>query len=224
MNSRELVYRTLEFNGPKRAPRQQWTLPWAEIHYPEELNSIRADFPDDIVGAPGFNREYPKTVGEPYEIGVFVDHWGCKFTNVQRGVIGEIKEALIIGENFEDIDKLRIPVENLTIDIEKVNKFCANTDKFVIAGACPRPFERLQFLRKTDQLYVDIMVQSDGLKELIRRMHHYYCSLLEEWAKTDVDALMFMDDWRVATGASNKSKTLGEHVQADLQGFHRYRP
>jgi uroporphyrinogen decarboxylase len=126
---------------------------------------------------------------------VFVDHWGCKFTNVQRGVIGEIKEALIQGENFEDIDKLRIPVENLTIDIGKVNEFCANTDKFVLAGACPRPFERLQFLRKTDQLYVDLIVQSDGLKELIRRMHNYYCSLLEVWAKTDVDALMFMDDW-----------------------------
>jgi len=195
MNSRELVYQALEFEGPKRAPRQQWTLPWAENHYPEELKSIRSDFPDDIIGAPGFNKEYPKTVGEPHEIGVFVDHWGCKFTNVQRGVIGEIKEALIQGENFEDIDKLRIPVENLTIDIGKVNEFCANTDKFVLAGACPRPFERLQFLRKTDQLYVDLIVQSDGLKELIRRMHNYYCSLLEVWAKTDVDALMFMDDW-----------------------------
>lgn len=26
-------------------------------------------------------------------------------------------------------------------------------------------------------------------------MHQFYCDLLEKWAKTDVDALRFMDDW-----------------------------
>jgi hypothetical protein len=200
MDSKELVYKTLDFAGPERVPRNQWTLPWAEMNYPEELQKIRTDFPDDFITSPGYNREFPKMEGDPYEIGTFVDHWGCKFTNVQRGVIGEIKEALIQRENFEDIDKLRIPEENLTIDIDKVNEFCTNSNKFILAGACPRPFERLQFIRKTEQLYVDLMVQSEGLMHLIEKMHDYYCRLLNVWAKTNVDALMFMDDWGAQRG------------------------
>ena len=29
----------------------------------------------------------------------------------------------------------------------------------------------------------------------MREMHAFYCELLEGWARTDVDALRFMDDW-----------------------------
>lgn len=84
MDFRELVERTLEFNHPKRVPRQLWTLPWAEIHHPEMLRKIWSDFPDDIVGVPGFYREPVHTFGEPYEIGTYVDEWGCIFENRQR--------------------------------------------------------------------------------------------------------------------------------------------
>lgn len=102
---------------------------------------------------------------------------------------------MISGEDFEDIRALRIPVENLSIDIDKVNEFCRTTDKFVLAGACPRPFERIQFIRGTEQLYVDLMLRPDGLTRVIEKMHDYYCKLLNVWAKTDVDGLMFMGDW-----------------------------
>lgn len=156
MNSRELVFKTLNFQKPERAPRQLWVLPWAKNNYSEKIDIIAEDFPNDIVSAPGFNSVLPKTQGNPYEIGTFIDDWGCNFANVQRGIIGEIKEPLIKGEDFEDIHALRIPVENLSIDVDKVNKFCKYTDKFVLASACPRPFERLQFIRGTEQLYVDL--------------------------------------------------------------------
>lgn len=195
MNSRELVYKTLNFQKPDRVPRQLWYLPWAKNNHPEKLEVILRDFPDDIVSSPGFNSAFPKTQGDIYEIGTHIDHWGCKFTNVQRGVIGEIKNPLIKGEDYEDIDALRVPVENLSINVDKVNEFCKNTDKFVLAGACPRPFERLQFIRGTEQLYLDLMLKPDGLTEVLGKMHEYYCNLLNAWAKTDVDGLMFMDDW-----------------------------
>lgn len=195
MNSRELVFKALNFQKPERAPRQLWVLPWAKNNYSDNLDIIAKDFPDDITYAPGFNSVLPKTQGDPFEIGTFIDDWGCNFTNVHRGVIGQIKKPLIKGQAFEDIGVLRVPDENLSIDIEKVNEFCRNTDKFVLAGACPRPFERLQFIRGTEQLYVDLMLRPDGLKEVIEKMQDYYCKLLNVWAKTDVDGLMFMDDW-----------------------------
>lgn len=33
MTSRQIVYDTLEHRSPARAPRQMWTLPWAEWYY-----------------------------------------------------------------------------------------------------------------------------------------------------------------------------------------------
>ena len=195
MTSRELVYKTLNFEKPERAARQLWVLPWAQINYPDKLKLIKKSFPDDIVTTPAFNRTPSRITGDPYDKGLYIDHWGCRFTNAQQGIIGEIKEPLIKGEDYDDVDVLHIPEENLTVDIEKVNEFCRSTEKFVIAGACPRPFERLQFIRGTEQLYIDLMLKPDGLFKVIEKIHDYYCKLLKVWAETEVDALMFMDDW-----------------------------
>jgi uroporphyrinogen decarboxylase len=195
--SRELVYETLEFRNPERAPRDLWTLPWAEMYYSEELNRIREQYPDDIIRAPGFCSEIPETKGDPYKIGQYVDEWGCLFENRADGIIGEVKEAIVSSddEEWEDISRVHIPVEWLTIDKDKINKFCRETDKFVLAGACPRPFEQLQFIRGTEQLYMDLMFKPEGLKSFMKEMHVFYCQLLTAWAETDVDALMIMDDW-----------------------------
>ncbi len=193
--SRELVYKTLEFKNNDRVPRQVAYLPWAEIHYSEQLQRIKRDFPDDIQGVGGYQKKLPKTYGDPYAIGEYIDEWGCKFTNYQKGVIGEIKEPLVKGEDWEDSENVYIPEELIYIDKEKINEFCSKSDKFVMAGACPRPFERLQFIRGTEQLYIDLMFKPKGLYAFIEKMHHYYCRLLTAWAETDVDALMFMDDW-----------------------------
>lgn len=42
---------------------------------------------------------------------------------------------------------------------------------------------------------MDLADVPDNLKTFMDRMHSFYCELLEEWAKTEVDALTFMDDW-----------------------------
>jgi uroporphyrinogen decarboxylase len=202
---RELVYQTLEFNSPARVPHQLWALPWADEHYPVEIAEIRRRFPDDMIGAPGYLSKTPHTKGDPYQEGLYVDEWGCKFINIQRGVIGEVKEPLI--QTWDDLDKLRTPDEYLTIDKDRINTFCQNTDRFVLSGCCPRPFERLQFIRRSDNLYIDLGEQSSELDELVRRMHHFFVKELELWAKTDVDGLTMMDDWGSQRGLLISPKT-----------------
>lgn len=199
ISSRELVYRALSFHNPERMPRQLWYLPWAEIYYPEELKKIQRRFPDDIVNAPAFHKIPPQTIGDPHEIGEYIDEWGCSFGNIQRGVIGEVKKPLIEGEEWEHSDRLRIPEELLTIDKSTINEFCKSSHKFVLAGFCARPFERLQFLRGTEALYIDLSVESKGMFEVLKRIHDFYCKVLTAWAETDVDGLLFMDDWGAQT-------------------------
>jgi uroporphyrinogen decarboxylase len=192
--SRELVTQTLDFRNPARVPRQLWALPWAGLHYPTELSDIRRAYPDDIIGVGGHLRETPPTQGDPHRIGTYVDEWGCTFQNVQDGVIGEVKEPRIRDWDT-DAAQVHIPREWLTLDRDAVNRDCAATDRFTMAGACPRPFEQLQFLRGSEPLYMDLCDPTPAMRRFMADMHAFYCELLQAWARTDVDALMFMDDW-----------------------------
>ncbi|ARN55789.1 uroporphyrinogen decarboxylase family protein [Sedimentisphaera salicampi] len=193
MTPRELVIRTLEFDNPARIPRQLWLLPWAENHYPKEVSKIKADFPDDIVPPPNCLKTQPKTEGDPFKLGTFFDEWGCEFVNKHEGIIGEVKSPIV--ESWDDLSNVRPPSEMLSVDKDKVNSFCRESEKFILAGACPRPFERLQFLRGTENVMLDLAMKPPELKTLIDTIHQYNLKLLEVWAGTDVDALTFMDDW-----------------------------
>lgn len=197
--SRKLVYKTLEYDNPERAPRDLWVLPWATNNYPGELAAIREKYPSDIKSASGFAKRSSVEKGDMYEKGTYVDPWGCVFVNIHEGVQGEIKEPLVTGEEWEDTDKVHFPTEWFDIDKEAVNAYCKNNDMFVLSGFCARPFERLQFIRGTEQLYMDLVLRPDGMTEFIKKLHTFNMDLMEKWAKTDVDALFMMDDW----GAQN---------------------
>jgi uroporphyrinogen decarboxylase len=194
VTSRELVLQTLNFEGPARAPRDLWLLPWASKRYPEELKRIQQEFPADIGFAPGYPVEAPRTKGDPTAVGEFTDEWGCTFANLQEGVIGEVKDNLVEDWNT-DHAKIHVPREWFTIQPDKINAFCAESDRFLLAGFGPNPFERLQFLRGTVNLYIDLLDQPEGMLAFIKEMQAFYCEVLERWAATDVDAFVFSDDW-----------------------------
>ena len=110
--------------------------------------------------------------------------------------MGEVKEPLISDdEGWEDLSRVHIPVEELSFDIEQVNNFCRTTDKFVLAAANPRPFERLQFLRGTENVFIDLILRPDGMMSFIKKMHEHNIKVLEKWCQSDVDGISFMDDW-----------------------------
>ncbi len=199
MTSRQLVLDTLNFrNTTGIVPRQLWDLPWAGQNYPDQLLHIRETYPADIGGP---ETTYAKAssiaAGQPYEIGDYVDEWGCQFTSLQRGIVGEAKRPIVPAEDedWEDTSRIHLPEEQLSFDRAAVNAYCAKTDRFMMAHACPNPFERLQYIRGTENLYVDLITQPKGLLDFMERMQEFYARQMTAWAETDVDALNFMDDW-----------------------------
>jgi uroporphyrinogen decarboxylase len=183
MTSRERMLATLNFELPQgeRLPRQMWTLPWAELAFPGETKKIQNLYPDDICMSPSFLKTPLKTSGDAYSVGTYIDEWGCVFDNKQAGVIGEVKQPLI--KDWDDLSVVHFPEERLSVDIEQVNRFCAKEERFVQAGTYPRPFERLQFLRGTEDLLMDIASEEEGLFDFIQKLHEFYTREMELWAR-----------------------------------------
>lgn len=190
---RELVRQTLEFRGPERIPRQLWTLPWAAKRFPQELRAIERDFPQDITTIPIRCSEPVPGGGNAHAVGTFIDAWGCRFENLQEGIIGQVKEARL--SDWSAAGEVPFPQERLEIDRAAVTEFCSGTEQFVLAGTCPRPFERLQFLRGSEELYLDLNRPPAALLDFLQRLHAFYMEELTIWTETEVDALTFMDDW-----------------------------
>lgn len=198
MNSKELVVRTLNFDSPNRIPRQCWLLPWAEKRYPEESARLAREFPDDIIPVTGMYTKPQKLSGNKYEEGYFTDEWGCRFLNIQEGLIGVPSEPIV--KTWDQLDLLLPPEEMLAVDINQVNAFCKASNKFTYSNSWIRPFERYQFIRTTELAMIDIALDSPEMKELIKIIHNHYLKEVEAWAKTDIDAIGIMDDWGMQKG------------------------
>lgn len=192
--SRELVYQTLDRRGPARVPRQLWCLPWAEWNYPEELAGIVRDFPDDIRGIGGHVADPPPTSGDAYRIGTYVDDFGCVIRNIHDGLVGEVKDALVRDWDT-DSGRVHIPREWLQIDRDAINRDCAGTEQFSMAGVSANPFERLQYVRGPEALYMDLADPPAAMLYFLKELHGFFCDQLSVWAQTDVDSLMIADDW-----------------------------
>lgn len=190
---RELVKQALEFRSPSRPPRQMWVLPWARARYPEELARIEGAFPQDITTIPFLCSEPVPGGGNAHDVGTFVDAWGCEFENLQEGIIGQVKHPQL--QDWSEWEKVRFPTNRLGMNTVEVAAFCRSTDRYVLAGTCPRPFERLQFLRGTENLFLDLNRPPPDLLTFLERLHAFYVEELTLWAQTEVDALTFMDDW-----------------------------
>ncbi len=198
---REIFTRCLKFQYPERIPRDLWLLPWAEMQFPDKVQELKRRFPPDIVDAPSVYCPSPRVRGDAYEPGSYVDEWGSVFTNIQRGAIGEVHTPMI--RDISDWKQVQPPYETLPRDVtsarNRVNSFCAGTELFTKAPCCPRPWERFQFLRGTENAMLDVLAPEEGAGDLLRLIHEFYMKELEFWVTTDVDAVMFMDDWGAQT-------------------------
>ncbi len=198
MTSRERVFRTLEFRNPDRAPRDLWALPWVRQYEPEAMQEVLSRFPGDF-GVCGVLGPSDRVRGEPYRKGTYVDDWGVRWHCGEDGVTGEVKEPILA--DWSAMATWQPPWEMVErADVDAANRACADNlasenPKFVRVAAEVRPFERMQFLRGSENLFIDIAEESNEFRRLRDMIHDFECQAAALAAQTDADAFSFMDDW-----------------------------
>jgi uroporphyrinogen decarboxylase len=215
VNSRERVYKTLRFDHPDRVPRDLWVVMATDMARTAEVDGILTRFPMDVVycsAEGGWNFQKKRNAGLhffkygpsaraqgiPYQVGTYVDAWGVPFEVGEVGVFGEVKHPPLA--DWAALEHFSPPWEILDGgNWDDVNRFCDETDRFVISNNGSNPFERIQFLRGTEQVFTDLAWGSPELLRLRDVVHEFCLKDIELWCKTNVDGVRFHDDW----GAQN---------------------
>jgi hypothetical protein len=210
MIGRDRVIKALEFGSPDRVPRDLWWDPAVEITQKEELRDLLERFSKDIS-----TPEYKRGISERQKghlivapglhsftaipiKGKWIDEWGSIRHVGEDGLFGEVKEPVL--DDLSKIDRFFPPWEYLeSTDLSEVNRSCAESDKFMLSDICARPFERMQFIRGTENFFMDLAYGSKEVSKLRDMVHEYNLKHIKMWLKTDVDAIFMMDDW----GAQN---------------------
>ncbi len=195
---RERVYRALRFESPDRAPRQINALSSVHMFAESELAALNRDFPSDFGGAGGGLAPGDRRRGRPERKGRYVDDWGSVWEVAEDGVVGEVKDPPLA--EWSELDRYQPPWERIErADWDAVVRSCdqnvVGDQRFVLAWPDVRLFERLQFLRGTENVLMDMGEGTANFFKLRDMVHEFNCTVLQRMAQTNVDALMFMDDW-----------------------------
>ncbi|MBI3920960.1 MAG: methyltransferase, partial [Armatimonadetes bacterium] len=112
----------------------------------------------------------------------------------EAGVVGEVKEPALA--DWSDLKTYQPPWELIRgRDLSRVDADCENSDLFMLSDCTARPFERMQFLRGSENLFLDLAYLPRELFRLRDMIHEFYLEDVRQWCRTAVDAVMMMDDW-----------------------------
>lgn len=218
MNSRERVNRALEFQKPDRVPRDLWVSGGTVLLRPGEVRTVLEKYPADIVlpvdpvgpavtavsdivgGSFGEAKRLfqygsgERARGNPYRRGTYTDEYGCTWQVAEEGLKGVVTESPL--SDWGQLETYRPPWEVLErANWDDVNRICLETDKFVLTPWHIKPFERMQFLRGTEALFMDLAWGCAEVIHLRDMIHEFFQKEIELWCQTDVDGIRFADDW-----------------------------
>jgi uroporphyrinogen decarboxylase len=155
--------------------------------------SVYGFFPDDS----GLLFRYgpsQRASGSTYVVGTYVDAWGCPWEVGEAGVVGEVKHPPL--DDWGKLDSYQPPWEILEhASWDNVNRACAATDSFVLGPWAINLFERMQFLRGTEALYMDLASGTTEVLRLRDLVAEFFLQEVQLWCGTDVDAVRLHDDW-----------------------------
>jgi len=169
MTSREVVRRTIRFEGPDRLTRC----------FPEKYGS-------DFAGV-GMS---PSPDARP---GSGRDEWGALWHNIGISRLGEVREPAL--KDWRDFDRLAIPDAAEPRRWESVRGARQRAgEKFLNASGISL-YERAHFIRGLENLWSDIYEAPDMLGRLLDILVDMNVTAIGRYAAEQADGYTFCDDW-----------------------------
>ena len=169
MNSREIVKRTISFQGAERLP---YDLP--------------AEYGSDFAGV-GMT---PSPDARPSQ---GIDEWGAIWENIGVCQLGEVKEFPL--KSWDSFDRLTIP--DITEPhrwslLENARERAG--DKFLLASGISI-YERVHFIRGLENTWIDIYENTSELCRLLDILVDMNIYAIHKFAQAGADGFIFCDDW-----------------------------
>ena len=169
MTSREVVRRTIRFEGADRIP---YTL---APEYGSDVMIVRMNPSPDA--RPSRGR----------------DVWGCLWENIGICNVGEVKQPVL--KDWSAWDALKIPDVRDPKRWESVQGARERAgDKFLLAGGISL-YERVHFLRGLENTWADIYTAEAELERLIDLLADMNVYAVERYAQEGADGIFWCDDW-----------------------------
>jgi len=207
MTSRERVIKAIEFTNPDRVPLHWWHLPGAMVKYGNKLKKLYEKYPSDFgvfreVGEFVLSSGYREGLRHPkdkvYQWGTgkgkYKDEWGCVWTEMYPGIMGQVTEHPL--SDWKNLDSYQFPDPIGWGNFEEVEKTIKEKgDEKYILGSAGSFFERLQWLRGYENLMLDLMEDRHQLYQLRDMLLDYALRVVQKWLEFDINGIHFGDDW-----------------------------
>jgi uroporphyrinogen decarboxylase len=202
-NQRAINYlKALRFDHPDWTPCRVGLMPATWIKYREDLEALVLSYPRIFPGYEKGSRDFDRIDDQLYELGRHTDCWGTVWENVERGLDSHPVGFPLVDwkalETYSAPDPLRDDLFERR-DWERAERelhFARERGDLVAAHPLPHGFMymRLFYLRRFENLMLDIATGEPRLAQLIHMVEAYNSAVIRRYLELGVEIMHFGDD------------------------------
>ena len=192
ITSRERVRRAIRFDQPDRIPFFHGILPGAFMRHDPELTELVEQRPDDC-GNQWIARPDAATRASSDDFVEFTDEWGSAWRRHKGMATGEVLTPAI--QSWVSWPEYRLPPAPEDHIEQTRQKIAQSNHQWFAFSDAIYFFERMQYLRGSENLFIDIAEDRPELHELADRLVDWSIDVIHRYVDAGVDAILFGDDW-----------------------------
>ncbi len=179
MNSKEIVLRTLEYQGSDRVARS-----FGDSDLTGCGNTVKTHA-----------TPWKKTGQNSWDM---TDEWGNLWNRIDPTSKGEVVKGVL--EGISNLSTYKFPDFSNLDDYMTVQK-CReeHPDKWIIGGMPGFAFNIARKLFKLENYFIKLLLESESMHEIHDRIDCMLMDMIINYAKAGVDSVMFPEDWGTQT-------------------------
>lgn len=201
LNCRERVLQAINFQNPDKIPLSYSVIPPELFKYGQRFVDLCRKYPndfydtDEVIKIPKRDEEHYRPDGSYYK--EWTDEWSSVWVCLREGISGEVKYPVL--DDWSKLKTFKVPpAPNSSLADRKRLKegMKKQKEKYVGWGGGGSFFEQMQWLRGTENLFMDIASDCEEVYELADMLlEKRLLPSIEIAIEAGADVVGFGDDW-----------------------------